>query len=106
MRSSNASAPVAAFSGTCGRWSSSGTPSRRLELNSCWRSGAAAGKITSAAELPLADGKARIFALGMIPREAEFLPQRQGAAAENPENLRNQPFTYTCRNGYEAAPAF
>jgi folate-binding protein YgfZ len=56
-------------------------------------SGAAAGRITSAAELPLATG-ARIFALGMIPREAEFLPQRQGAVAENPE-LRNQPFTYT-----------
>jgi folate-binding protein YgfZ len=56
-------------------------------------SGAAAGRITSAAELPLATG-AWIFALGMIPREAEFLPRRQGAVAENPE-LRNQPFTYT-----------
>jgi folate-binding protein YgfZ len=56
-------------------------------------SGAPAGKITSAAELPLATG-ARIFALGMIPREAEFLPRQQGSAAGNPE-VRNQPFTYT-----------
>jgi folate-binding protein YgfZ len=56
-------------------------------------SGEAAGKITSAAELPLATG-ARIFALGMIPREAEFLPRQQGPAAGNPK-LRNQPFTYT-----------
>jgi len=55
--------------------------------------GASAGKITSAAELPLSTG-ARIFALGMIPREAEFLPQRPGPAAGNSE-LRNQPFTYT-----------
>jgi folate-binding protein YgfZ len=55
--------------------------------------GAAAGKITSAAELPLAAGK-RLFALGVIPREAEFLPRQPGSAAGNPE-LRNQPFTYT-----------
>jgi folate-binding protein YgfZ len=54
--------------------------------------GRPAGKITSAAELPLATGT-RIFALGMIPREAEFLPQRPGPAAGNPE-VRNQPFTY------------
>ena len=55
--------------------------------------GTPAGKITSAVELPLATG-ARIFALGMIPREAEFLPQQPGPAAGNP-GLRNQPFTYT-----------
>jgi folate-binding protein YgfZ len=55
--------------------------------------GAPAGKITSATELPLATG-VRIFALGMIPREAEFLPQRPGPTAGSPE-LRNQPFTYT-----------
>ena len=42
-------------------------------------SGAAAGQITSAAELPLASGP-RIFALGMIRGEAE---------------LRNQPLNYT-----------
>ena len=41
--------------------------------------GAAAGRITSAAEVPLPAGS-RIFALGMIRGEAE---------------LRNQPITYT-----------
>jgi hypothetical protein len=40
--------------------------------------GAVAGRITSAAELPLPSR--RVFALGMIREEAE---------------LRNQPFTYT-----------
>lgn len=49
------------------------------ELGPAVEGGAAAGHITSAAELPLATGK-RIFALGMIRGEVE---------------MRNQPLTYT-----------
>jgi folate-binding protein YgfZ len=51
------------------------TPGAELTLDS----GASAGQITSAAELPLPTGN-RKFALGMIRAEAE---------------IRNQPFAYT-----------
>ena len=56
-------------------------------------SGAVAGQITSAAELPLEKGH-RLFALGMIRAEAEISPQRQRPVAGGPE-LRNQSFAYT-----------
>jgi folate-binding protein YgfZ len=44
---------------------------------------AAAGQITSSAELSLASGN-RVFALGMIRGEAELSPQRQGSVAAAP----------------------
>jgi folate-binding protein YgfZ len=68
---------------------------------------AAAGQITSAAELPLKTGNRR-FALGMIRGEAELPPQRQGPVAGDPGSPpqrqgpvagdpgpRNPLFTYT-----------
>jgi folate-binding protein YgfZ len=54
---------------------------------------AAAGLVTSAAELPLPSGN-RIFALGMMRGEAELPARRQAPVAGGPE-LSAQPFTYT-----------
>jgi folate-binding protein YgfZ len=56
--------------------------------------GTPAGKITSAAELPLAGGS-RTFALGMVRSDAELSPQRRGPVAGDPDELKNQTFSYT-----------
>ncbi len=63
---------------------------------------AAAGQITSAAELPFASGS-QFFALGMIRGEAEQPPQRQGGSRgtlqgrgiAGDSGLSNQPLTYS-----------
>jgi folate-binding protein YgfZ len=56
--------------------------------------GKPAGQITSAAELPLATGS-RVFALSVVRAEAEVSPQRQGPVAGDPDEARNQTFSYT-----------